>query len=236
MATKKLILLFHKFTLFTHWLLPQNCFLCGDISRQSICLACLNDLPYQGPACIRCAKVLKETGICQQCRKESPLYHHTQAAFDYVYPIDKMILSAKFHHNLAILNLLGHLMAEYLVIEQYPDVLIPVPLHIKRLRHRGYNQSLELAKCIAKQTGILLDSKACKRIKHTRPQTTLSKPQRQTNVEAAFKVEQIQPHWQHIVLIDDVMTTGATVRELALAFKKAGVSRVDVWCCARRQR
>jgi predicted amidophosphoribosyltransferase len=81
-----------------------------------------------------------------------------------------------------------------------------------------------------------LDSKACKRIKHTRPQTTLSKQQRQINVEAAFKVVQIQSHWQHIVLIDDVMTTGATVRELALAFKKAEVSRVDVWCCARPQR
>jgi ComF family protein len=236
MNLEKLMQPFHKFILFSHWLLPQSCFLCGDISRQPICLACLNDLPYQGPACIRCAKALKEVGICQQCRDKSPPYHQTQVVFDYVYPIDKLISSAKFHHNLAILNLLGHLMAQHLIIEQYPDVLIPVPLHIKRLRKRGYNQSLELAKCIAKQTGILLDSKACKRIKHTRPQTTLSKQQRQTNVEGVFKVVRLQEHWQHIVLVDDVMTTGATVRELALAFKKAGISRVDVWCCARRQR
>ncbi len=124
-------------------------------------------------------------------------------------------------------------MAQQLTTEPHPNVLIPVPLHTKRLRERGYNQSQELAKCIAKQTDIPLDYKACKRIKHTPPQITLSGQQRQTNIVGAFQIVRLPKNWQHIVLIDDVMTTGSTVKELALVFKDAGVPKVDVWCCAR---
>jgi ComF family protein len=147
-----------------------------------------------------------------------------------------LIPPAKFSQNLVILNLLGKLMAEHLTIEPRPDVLIPVPLHSKRLRERGYNQSLELAKRITKQTGIPLNNKACKRIKNTLPQTSLSAEQRQSNLVGAFSVIRLKPVWQHIVLIDDVMTTGATVKELASVWLEAGVQRVDVWCCARRCR
>jgi len=229
----------HWLSSFTHWLFPQSCFLCGDISTKVICAACLADLPYQGAACIYCAKSLDSEKItaevCPQCRKELPPYTHTQALFSYTYPITTLIPVAKFHQNLAVLNLLGYLMAQFMVIEPRPDVLIPVPLHPRRLRQRGYNQSLELTKCITKETDIPLDNKACKRIKYTKPQTSLtSSQQRQENLIDAFQVISIKPHWQHIILIDDVMTTGSTVKELTLEFKKAGMKRVDVWCCARR--
>lgn len=227
-----------KLTHFTHWLLPQSCFLCGDSSNQSLCAACIADLPYQRHACIRCAKTLSETGVCENCQTNPPPYTHTQAVFSYQYPIDKLILAAKFHQNLAVLKLLGDLMAQHLTLQlisqSSPDILIPVPLHPKRLRQRGYNQSLELAKYISKQTGIPLDYKTCQRIKNTRPQTTLSQQQRQTNVIGAFQVRNLKSSWQHIVLIDDVMTTGSTIQELAKVFKEAGVATVDVWCCARR--
>ena len=125
-------------------------------------------------------------------------------------------------------------MAQHLMIEPRPDVLIPVPLHPKRLRYRGYNQSLELAKCLTRQTGILFNHTACQRIKNTRPQVGLSAFDRQTNIKDAFTVRRLKPHWQHIAIIDDVMTTGGTVKELTNQLINAGVQRVDVWCCARR--
>jgi ComF family protein len=125
-------------------------------------------------------------------------------------------------------------MGQRLIIQPRPQVLIPVPLHLTRLRQRGYNQSLELAKVIAKHTGIPIAFQACKRIRNTPPQTSLSGKQRQTNVKGAFEIIKIAPDWQHIALIDDVMTTGSTVAELARVFREAGVERVDIWCCARR--
>jgi ComF family protein len=215
-------------------LIPQTCFLCGDAATTlPMCSACWADLPFQGPACVRCAKRLQKVGICKQCQEASKPYTHTQAVFSYLYPLDKLILAAKFHHNMTVLNLLGHLMAQHLTIESRPDVLIPVPLHPKRLRHRGYNQSLELAKRIGKHTGIPVEMNACQRIINTPPQTNLSGKQRQSNLKGAFKVVRVEPHWQHLVLIDDVMTTGATVKELASVFKAAGIEQVDVWCCAK---
>ncbi len=222
---------------FHQFILPQSCFLCGDSSTQTLCTACLADLPYHNhniASCIYCAETLETEGVCSKCQTQSPPYTKTQAIFSYIYPIDKLIIAAKFDQNLAVLNLLGKVMAQHLIIEPRPDILIPVPLHAKRLRQRGYNQSLELAKPITKQTGIPLDYKACKRIKNTRPQSSLSAKQRQNNLVGAFSVRRFPQHWQHIVLIDDVMTTGTTVTELAKVCLEAGVQRVDVWCCARR--
>jgi len=215
MNYKRLIRFSHKLISF---LLPQSCFLCGDNSIECLCPACLGILPFRESLqpCIDCSNI------------------QVQAVFSYIYPIDKLIIAAKFSNNLAVLNLLGNLMAQHLTIENRPDVLIPVPLHSKRLRKRGYNQSLELAKRITKKTGIPLAYKSCKRIKETLPQTSLSAQQRQSNIVDAFQVIELKKEWQHIVLIDDVMTTGATVKELAKVFMKNGVQRVDVWCCASR--
>jgi len=214
--------------------LPQICYLCGNSASQAICNACLKDFPYKTSACIKCASTLDEVGICPECKQNPPAYTHTQALFSYTYPIDKLIKLAKFHKNLTILKLLANLMAQHLTIETSPDVLIPVPLHSKRLRQRGYNQSLELAKKIAKQSGIPINTRVCKRRKYTRPQTSLlNAQQREENLANAFVIKKIPSTWQHIVLIDDVMTTGTTVNQLALAFKAAGISQVDVWCCAR---
>ncbi|MDM8563258.1 ComF family protein, partial [Candidatus Marithioploca araucensis] len=117
---------------------------------------------------------MKEVDICHQCRQEPPPYTHTQAVFEYIYPVNTLIQAAKFNQNLAVLNFLGHLMGQLMTIEPRPDVLIPVPLHPKRLRQRSDNQSLELAKCITKQTGIPLDYKSAQRLKNTQPQTTLT--------------------------------------------------------------
>ena len=214
--------------------LPQSCFLCGDISIQPICVPCLADLTKQVSRCTCCAKPWSTIDLCDECQSQPPPYTHIQTVFSYSYPVDQLIIAAKFRQNLVILKFLGELMAQRLIIQPRPQVLIPVPLHLNRLRQRGYNQSLELAKAISKHIGIPIAAQACKRIKNTLPQTTLSGKQRQTNVKGAFKLIKIAPDWQHIALIDDVVTTGSTVAELAQILRKAGVSRVDVWCCARR--
>ncbi len=215
MNLKRLIRLSHQLISF---ILPQSCFLCGDNSINCLCSACLAELPYQN--------LFKNIAV------NNTQVIDIQAIFPYIFPIDKLIIAAKFHQNLAVLNLLGYLMAEHLRIENRPDVLIPVPLHSKRLRQRGYNQSLELAKRIAKKTGIPLAYKICKRVKETLPQTSLSAHQRQSNIVDAFQVLELKKSWRHVVLIDDVVTTGATVTELAKLFLNLGVPRVDVWCCA----
>jgi ComF family protein len=226
----------HHITSLNHWLFPQSCFLCGGISTKVVCTACLADLPFSDTTCQHCGKPSEEdVKECDQCRLAPPPYTHTQSVFSYAYPINTLIPAAKFHQNLAVLNLLGHLMAQRLTIEPRPDILVPVPLHRKRLRERGYNQSLELAKRITKMTGIPLEKKACKRVIDTKAQTSLATAQeRQENLKGAFQLTRYKSDWQHIVLIDDVMTTGSTVTELAIVFKDAGIKRVDVWCCARR--
>ncbi len=229
-----------QFKLISKRFLLQNCFLCGASSNQLLCTACLSDLPYQTIVCSHCSKPLDFTkhssvdGLCNPCQQNPPLYNNAQAVFSYIYPIDKLIFAAKFSDNLAILYLLGKLMVEHLQFEPCPDVIIPIPLHPKRLRQRGYNQSVELAKCIKKFTGIPLNYNACQRIKNTPPQVGLSAQQRKANIQGAFKIKKIPANWQHIVLLDDVITTGSTVESLTKEFLQAGIQKVDVWCCTRR--
>jgi ComF family protein len=127
---------------------------------------------------------------------------------------------------------LGGLLAESLPDTEKPDCLIPVPLHKTRYWQRGFNQSLEIARVVAKQRNIALRYDICQRHRATQQQTQLTAKQRRSNVKNAFALIRPVP-FQHIVLIDDVMTTGSTVNELARLFKQAGVPRVDVWVCAR---
>jgi len=219
-----------------NWLLPQNCFLCGDLSQQPICEPCYADLPTPATnRCYVCAKSLPPTTTkCEDCRQLPPPFNHTQTLLAYLYPVNKLIQATKFQQNLALLKFLGNRLATHLSITQPPDVLIPVPLHPKRLRERGYNQSVELAKCIAKHHHLTIAYQACERCRNTPPQVTLPAWQRKTNLQDAFRVKYLKPHWQHIVLIDDVMTTGTTVTELAKELVAAGISNIEVWCCARR--
>ena len=219
-----------------NWLLPQSCFLCGGISDRTLCPACLADLPYQQIACNRCACALPQNGEerCQNCLRHPVVFDKAKTVFAYEYPVDKLIQAAKYNQNLAVLKILGQLMAQHIVIEKFPDVLIPVPSHPKGLRSRGYNQALELTKIIAKHHNISYDYTACQCIKKKRKQSTLSDEERRKNVKGIFQIKQIKSHWQHVVLVDDVVTTGATVNELATIFLQAGIPQVEVWCCARR--
>ncbi|WP_370526901.1 ComF family protein [Methylobacter sp. BlB1] len=144
-----------------------------------------------------------------------------------------LITSLKFHAHYKNARLLGQLLAEHIKESaERPDCIMPVPLHKARYRQRGFNQSIEIARTVARELQLPVDLSSCQRHRNTPHQTSLLAKQRRKNLKNAFSLmKPIQV--KHIAIIDDVMTTGSTVDELAALLKKAGASRVDVWACAR---
>ncbi len=217
-----------------------RCQLCGAPGAEGmdICPHCLRDLPHNRDCCHICSLPLPpnqaEKPICGKCLQQTPRFDRCLAPFSYGYPISGLIGDFKFNAKLHIGRLLSDLLINAIKEGDLepPELLIPVPLHHARLRERGFNQSLELARPISRRFGIPLDTTSCQRIKTTRTQSTLDKKIRMKNMRGAFKVvERID--CEHLVLIDDVVTTGATVNELAHTLKRTGVKRVDVWALAR---
>jgi len=221
-------------------IMPPLCTVCGapGHNKLDICDGCLMDIAQNRPACPRCALPLEATqnnaNVCGQCLQHPPIYDHSYALAIYEPPIDRLIQHLKFNNKLNYARLLGMLMAAEITRNsgERPDVIIPVPLHPQRLRQRGFNQALEIARPIAQQLTIPLNNTSCVRIKATTEQSSLSARQRIDNIKGAFALR-ADISAQHVVIIDDVMTTGNTVSELARVIKQAGANRVDVWLCAR---
>ena len=132
----------------------------------------------------------------------------------------------------SLAKILARLFTDSLNERARPELLIPMPLHKKRLRRRGFNQSLELARLISKETGIPVNAHACQRTRHTQPQSTLPAKEKKNNVKNAFAVNQLI-ETRHVTIVDDVMTSGHTANELARVLKLAGVEQVDIWVMAR---
>jgi ComF family protein len=201
-----------------------------------LCSGCRDDLPWmENGSCKQCALPLTSGQLCGQCLQTSPDFDLTLAIFNYDDPVAWMIKRLKFHGDLIYGRLLGNLMADVLPRKENfcrPDVVIPVPLHKKRLKDRGYNQSFELAKVIGERLEIPLNTKGSVRRVATVEQSGLTSKQRRKNVVNAFEIKE-DFSGQHVVLLDDVMTTGTTVNELAKQLKRAGAAGVNVWVCAR---
>lgn len=218
--------------------MKTSCLLCLDRARSQIALCddCQSILPWQQQACLQCAMPLPSphTSRCGQCIGAPPRFDQTISLFTYETPVMQMIRQLKFHHNLAIANMFAKLWIHTLIQNKtpLPDCILPVPLHHKRLKERGFNQSLEIAKPIAKYFKIPIDTRTCIRIKNTKPQSSLPVKKRLINVANAFALTH-SVNYQHIAILDDVMTTGKTASEIAGLLRKAGVKKVDVWCCAR---
>lgn len=222
--------------------MPPFCVLCGEAGMslpngaRDLCLDCRESLPWAESQCARCALPLSATAIealCGRCQTAPPAFESCLSPFRYQTPLDHLLLGLKFNGRLAQARLLGELMAEWLdsVVESPPDQLIPVPLHASRLRERGFNQAVELARPIAKHFGLPLNLQGVRRILATPPQSDLSRKQRLKNIRGAFEV--VQPVRGHVAIIDDVMTTTSTADELARTLLRAGAERVEVWVCAR---
>ncbi len=226
--------------------LPAACVLCGSGTHQhqtaNLCDTCHNSLPILPHHCPQCARFLPISThphtICGACLKESPPFDRTFALFPYQPPIISLIAQMKFHQQLSHAYLFGTLLSRQIQDWWYaqnrlPDLILPVPLHETRLRERGFNQAYEIAKPIAATLGIPIDIQGSCRHKPTSPQSGLPAHRRKTNIRHAFSVRTRYDNL-HLAVIDDVVTTGQTMREFCHALKQHGASKIDVWCCARR--
>lgn len=217
------------------WLFALHCMVCGEAGQdgRDLCRACHAALPWQGPACLRCALPLPSPGTCGACLQQPPPMTETHAVFDYAFPLDRLLPRLKFHHDFASGRVLAQAMADHCAHLARPDALLPLPLHRARLRRRGYDQALELARPLAQSLDLPLVDGLLQRCKSTSAQSRLDAAARTRNLRGAFRVLTNHPLPAHIALIDDVMTTGATLHAAAEVLLAAGVQRVDAWVCAR---
>lgn len=219
-------------------LVPYRCLLCGaDGDRaRDLCPGCAADFAANRACCARCAVPLAHAApVCGACLRSPPPFDAAWSSFRYAHPLDLLEARFKFHADLAAGRVLSDLLIERFRIDApaLPDAIVPVPLHRARLRARGYNQALELARPLARSLAIPLRDDRLVRTRATDAQSALDAKARRRNLRGAFTVEAGAPLPAHVALFDDVMTTGATLREAALTLRRAGVARVDAWALAR---
>ena len=176
---------------------------------------------------------MPESATCPACTARPPPLDGTHAAFDYAFPLDRLLPRLKFHRDFAAGRVLAQCMAERFAALPRPQALVPVPLHRGRLRQRGYDQALELARPLAKTLDLPLQAGLLQRCRATRAQSRLDADARGRNLRGAFRVDTRATLPAHVALVDDVMTTGATLHAAAETLRAAGVARVDAWVCAR---
>lgn len=213
-------------------LLPQDCLLCGSGPCAALlCPACQAGLPGLADSrCPVCAEASPGGAICGACLKQPPHFDATFAAFRYGFPVDKLVQALKYQHRLAVAEFLATAMLR----EARPagDLLVPLPLSRPRLRARGFNQAVEIARLLARTLGLPLQLDGCARCRDTVPQATLPWKERRKNVRHAFEC-QVDFNGKSVIVVDDVMTTGATVDEFARTLKNHGALRVTAWVAAR---
>ncbi|WP_164521437.1 ComF family protein [Iodobacter ciconiae] len=190
-------------------------------------------MPYLTQAlCPQCALPAHDGGLCAACLNHPPAFDFSLAAFAYTAPITQLIIAAKFSENWSLLPTLGQLLLKRVSSAARPDFIVPLPLHPERLKERGYNQAFELAKPIARQLQLTLRPELLKRHINTEHQARLSQAERHKNMQQAFSTKS-NIEGKHIVLIDDVMTSGSSLHAAASCLKEAGAARVDNWVLAR---
>jgi len=206
-----------------------SCFLCRGAARGVLCGDCDAELPrLTQPLCPRCALASPRGETCGRCLADPPPYDATVAALAYQFPADALIHALKFRGELALALFAGKLLLETVSSRPGVDCVIPVPLSAERLRERGYNQSVEIARAI----GQPIELDVCLRTRHTAAQTELPLADRGRNVRGAFLCARLLDG-KSVAVVDDVMTTGATLGEIAATLKAAGAARVVNWVVAR---
>ena len=219
--------------------IPLRCVFCGvecEPGEQACCAGCRRDLPWTGALCRGCAQPLaadEPAGVhCAACQALPGPFAAAYAPLHYRFPVDAAIRALKFHRRLEYGPALGALLVP--AIDRLPpdiDALLPVPLHWRRQAARGYNQAAELCRVLHRQAGLPVLGHI-RRTRATRYQTALDARARQGNLRGAF-APRATAAARHVLIVDDVMTTGATCRELARAARAAGAGRVSVLAVAR---
>lgn len=220
----------------------QWCLLCSEVVEEAsaICSACETELPWLGEQCRTCALPLPASGLtCGQCLRQPPAFEQVAAPWSYSFPVDTLITRFKHGAKWPFGRLLGELLGQYLQHRfdedlPRPDALVPVPLANQRLRRRGFNQAAMLARWLSEQLQIACDESLLLRVQDTSAQQDLNAEARKRNLRHAFALApNASVAGRHLALIDDVLTTGATVQTLAKMLINAGAARVDVYCLAR---
>jgi ComF family protein len=208
-----------------------------------LCIDCLNDLPWIGQACLRCTRPLHAlpdpaaAPICGRCADDAAAPDCSLAALIYEYPVPGLIAGLKYRRKTELARVLAELLAvavsEAVRDERIglPDALVPMPLHPVRQFRRGFNQAELLARVLGRELGIEVRSELLQRVRHTPHQTGLGRRARSKNVRACFRAS-ARVRGQHIAVIDDVLTTGATLREAIRVLRAEGCERADTWVVA----
>ena len=225
-----------------HWLnrlqrqlWPSPCTIClgSDPTGRGLCPDCLADLPRPDPCCPRCALPLTVPDqVCGHCQRRPPRFDAAVALFRYAPPVDTLIHGLKFGQALHFAPLFAELLAARLTGRPLPDCILPVPLHPRRQRERGFNQAVEIARPLARQLGCRLDLGSCVRRRATPPQTGLSAAARRRNLRGAFALAR-PAAGRSVAILDDVMTTGGTLDAIAGVLRRGGAEHIEVWVCAR---
>jgi ComF family protein len=196
--------------------------LCGDCNRE------LPRLP--AGRCASCALPIPDGDICGNCLYRPPRFDDVTAVFAYGFPVDALIHAFKYGGNLAVATVFGDALGN--AVSTHADAIIPMPLSPQRLRERGFNQALEIARAVSRITGIPVMRDACRKVVETPPQATLPWKERAKNMRGAFVCD-ADLRGKKIAVIDDVMTSGATLNELAKNLRLAGAVHISGWVVAR---
>ena len=261
LSTTILKAILNKAEFISSYLLPSNCHLCGASQQQILCEPCVEHYFVHGNQthanrCNVCAIPLNNNDkICGICLHEPPPFSRTIVACDYLPPIDHLVLALKFGHELALVPALSAILGQAILrvqsqqnVPALPDLLLPVPLSKSRLRQRGFNQALEIAKPLAQQLNLPLAPYLLHRLRDTTPQTEIDSDTRERNLRGVFTLQSLDDYennspleernlakirGRHIGICDDVMTTGATLYEVARTLKKLGATQVTNFVFAR---
>lgn len=227
---------------FIAWCVPRICVCCNLISDNrfiDLCGYCKKNLPWLKNRCYKCGSQLKqeESIICGKCNDTPPPYDRLCGLFDYAPPLRGLINRLKFNQQIYPAKFFAQLMMEKIENEWYvnkelPEAIIPVPLHVLRQKQRGYNQALEISKPLGIRFRIPVDNNVCLRIKNTLAQARLDKGKRMNNIHDAFVVAS-DVQYKSVAIIDDVVTTGNTIRSLSNILHKNGVKSIEVWCVCK---
>jgi ComF family protein len=213
---------------------PPACLLCADAAGDcGLCPGCRRQLPaLDAEHCPVCAAPSPGSRTCGRCLQRQPRFDRVVAALEYAHPADALVQSLKYHASLGSARPLACALASALEQEPYPDVVLPMPLAAERLAQRGFNQAAEIARLVCREFGISFTADAAQRVRAGVPQASLPWKERARNVRGVFRCE-ADLSGKRVAVVDDVLTTGATLDALAAELKRSGAREVVGWMAAR---
>lgn len=222
--------------IFSNTVFPRYCPLClSVVDAAGLCRRCLSSLTPLGPSCRICLAPVERqaNNICIHCA-DGVSFDQVVALSRYKYPISDLICRLKYRRHIYLAQVLGTLLADQIKDRKHtlPELLIAVPLHKQRIRYRGFNQAIEIARTVSSRLNIKTDYRCVEKSKITPLQTTLNAHQRRYNLKGAFRLRR-PIYAKSVAVLDDVMTTGATASEIASLLKENGVLRIEIWVAAR---